>query len=330
MDEFVRLGPDGPTVRVAVKEPVFTEAPFAQCHASTVAVLPSGDLICAWFGGTREGAPDVAIWGAVRHGQAWSEPVELARHPGVPAWNPVLFWPGQPPRLFLFYRVAPTIPAWRGFVKVSDDGGQTWSQAEPLPSGLLGPIKNKPIVLSDGTWLAGSSRESAEEWYCVMERSPDQGGSWQASPKISLPGHPKGLIQPTLWESAPGRVHALMRSRGVGRVARVDSPDGGLTWGTPYLLALPHNNSGLDLAPLGPAGGPPWLALACNPVEQGRTPLAVLFSSDNGHTWPYRLVLEDEPGEYSYPAIVPAPGGAVLTYTYQRRRIEFVRLVVEG
>ena len=36
-------------------------AGFAQCHASTVVELKAGGLMAAWFGGTREGAPDVAI-----------------------------------------------------------------------------------------------------------------------------------------------------------------------------------------------------------------------------------------------------------------------------
>ena len=70
---------------------IFTSAPFAQCHASTVVELSNGDWMAAWFGGTAEGAADVAIWGARHTSAGWSAPTLLVREPGVPSWNPVLF-----------------------------------------------------------------------------------------------------------------------------------------------------------------------------------------------------------------------------------------------
>jgi predicted neuraminidase len=50
-------GPPG----VVLSEFIFEEAPFAQCHASTIAETEHG-LVAAWFGGTRESNPDVSIW----------------------------------------------------------------------------------------------------------------------------------------------------------------------------------------------------------------------------------------------------------------------------
>src|SRR6185437_16190092 len=66
-------------------------APFPSCHASTIVALKNGDLMAAWFGGTAERAPDVAIWGSRRVNGKWSPPVELEREKGIPSWNPVLF-----------------------------------------------------------------------------------------------------------------------------------------------------------------------------------------------------------------------------------------------
>src|SRR5947208_2816868 len=74
---------------------IFEQAPFASCHASTIAETPTG-LVVAWFGGTKEGAKDVGIWFARRVDGRWTPPVEVAdgqqgddtRHP---CWNPVLF-----------------------------------------------------------------------------------------------------------------------------------------------------------------------------------------------------------------------------------------------
>src|SRR5277367_981410 len=60
-------------------------------HASTVVELRNGDVMAAWFGGTKEGAPDVAIYGAQLHDGKWSVATELARANDVACWNPVLF-----------------------------------------------------------------------------------------------------------------------------------------------------------------------------------------------------------------------------------------------
>ena len=48
---------------------------------------------------------------------------------------------------------------WSGKVIRSSDRGQTWGAAAPLPKGMVGPAKNKPIILSDGTILSPSSEE---------------------------------------------------------------------------------------------------------------------------------------------------------------------------
>lgn len=361
-------------IRRSLDEPVFDKGtPFSECHASSIVLLPNGDVVCSWFGGTTEGADDVAIWVSIRHEERWSEPREVARHAGEPTWNPVLFMPdsrrlfaevrveeeGDPPRLLLYYRAGKKISEWRSYVMESLDAGRSWSEAQPLPTGILGPIRNKPVVLADGTWIAGSSVETDDEWYCTIERSEDRGKTWTIA-ELRLEGHLRGIIQPTLWESRPGQVHALMRSRGVGRIVRADSHDGGRTWSAPYTTGLPNNNSGIDVVRLVPSPGDPGydggyspLALAHNPVQERRTPLVISVSYDNGHTWPDRMLVRDLdpedsgdparelelsddgstrvylPGEYSYPAIVATADGVALSYTFDREHIQFARYSLE-
>ena len=66
--------------------------------------------------------------------------------------------------------------------------------------------------------------------------------------------------------------------------------------------------------------------LVYNHSRRGRTPLNLALSRD-GRRWQPSLVLEDGPGEYSYPAVVQAKGGRIhVTYTWQRRRICHVEL----
>jgi predicted neuraminidase len=87
--------------------------------------------------------------------------------------------------------------------------------------------------------------------------------------------------------------------------------------------SLPHPNAGLDAVKL--ADG--RVLLVYNHTPKGRTPLNVAVSADDGDTWHMRMALEDEPGEYSYPAVIQARDGSVhVTYTWRRERIKHVVL----
>lgn len=219
------------------KEYVFgDERPFASCHASTLVLLPDGSVLAAWFGGSKEGADDVAIWCARREGGRWSTPLRVSELEGVPHWNPVLFQADGGP-IHLYYKVGRTIPAWQTWVRTSKDGSHTWSASRPLVEGDRGgrgPVKNKPIRLLDGTWLAPASIEG-KKWDAFVDISHDRGQSWTQSeivplrrsglgtkpqPTPSAPPVPdlsfqgKGVIQPTLWESEPNNVHAAAQLSG--------------------------------------------------------------------------------------------------------------------
>jgi predicted neuraminidase len=299
------------------------ERPFASCHASTIAALPGGGLAAAWFGGTGEGDPDTAIWGATRGDGGWSAPRRLAKLAEQAHWNPVLLQePGG--ALHLWFKVGLSPRAWSTWTMASPDGGASWSAPRELAPGDTagrGPVKNKPIVLADGAWLAGASTETDERWAVFVERSADRGRTWEpGAPLASTPDVTGlGVIQPAVWESAPGRVHMLARST-CGRICRSDSDDGGRTWAPLAPTALPNNNSGIDLAAL-PDGR---LVLALNPVTENwgaRTPLSLLISADNGGSWQPWRDLETGAGEYSYPAVIAVPGGVAVSYTWRRERI---------
>lgn len=319
------------------------QRPFAQCHASTLVALGDGGVLAAWFGGTHEGHADVAIWSSRREpgelgdatgsrlGSLWSEPVAIAKVSDEPHWNPVLFAISQDAReLVLHFKVGVSIRRWVTWAQRSYDGGRTWEPAVPLVAGDRGgrgAVRNKPIRLASGDWLAGASLERWRRWDAFFDRSPNGVDDWRATSPVEIDRgrfRGKGLIQPTLWESAPGRVHALFRSTD-GRAHRADSSDDGRTWSRAVPTELPNNNSGLDLARL-PDG---TLAVACNPVAgnwAARTPLSVLFSRDNGRSWPARLDIETEPGEFSYPALVANGDHLELSYTWNRRRIAYARI----
>jgi predicted neuraminidase len=302
---------------------IYEHAPFASCHGSTIVETQPGQFMAAWFGGTREGAPDVAIWLARYSGQ-WSTPEKVAEEKGQPCWNPVLFRDRRSGEVTLFFKAGPSPQTWSGFYRRSVDGGATFGEPYIMPAGLLGPIKNKPVQLADGTILAPTSVESFKAWACWVERSADGGRTWSKQGPIAHPQFPFGVIQPSVLMRGDGSLFLLMRStKQIGQICTSESRDAGLTWSPAQPIeSLPNPNSGIDAVTL--ADGRHLLVY--NPTHQGRTPLVVATSVD-GKTWKQALTLETEPGEYSYPAIIQASDGAVhIVYTWRRQKIRHWRL----
>jgi predicted neuraminidase len=315
-----------PAKVVAGSEFVFETAPFASAHASTIAETREG-LVTAWFAGTREGADDVGIWLSRQVSGEWTRPIEVAsgtRPDGgrYPCWNPVLF-EAPDKALMLFYKVGPSPQTWWGMVRTSRDSGRTWSEARRLPDGFLGPIKNKLVQLSDGTLVAPSSTESPERpstWRVHFERTADAGQTWTAAfPAASAEGSAINAIQPSILVHQSGTLQALGRTRSQ-RVFETWSSDGGRTWTPISLTSLPNPNSGIDAVTL--RNG--FHLIVYNHTTAGRSPLNVSVSRD-GKTWDAAMVLENEPGEYSYPAVIQSADGRVhITYTWKRQRIRHV------
>jgi predicted neuraminidase len=299
---------------------IFEKAPFASCHASTIVEAEPRRFIAAWFGGKDEGASDVKIWSSRFDGKAWTVPAVVAEEPSFPCWNPVLF-KSKSGTVFHFYKAGKNPMSWTGYVRRSTDNGSTWGKVEQLPAGLLGPIKNKPIQREDGTILAPTSVESHRAWACWVERSNDDGKTWKKFGPISVPGHPHGIIQPTLFERKDGSILALCRSKGLGAIVQSVSKDNGENWTAGSKTDLPNPNSGID--GVSTANGDFYLVY--NHTKTGRTPLNLARSTDEGKTWKIVATLEEQPGEYSYPAIIHGSDGKLhTTYTHQRRHIKYL------
>lgn len=311
-------------VAVVLSENIFAGAPFAQCHASTIAQTESRGLAVAWFGGTAEGSPDAGIWMSRQERGRWTPPVEIAKGIGAggaaePCWNPVLLRPAGGP-LLLFYKVGPSPARWRGMLMRSTNDGRTWSGPERLPDGIIGPVKNHPLEMADGTVLCGSSTED-DGWRVHFETTKDKGVTWASTPPIN-DGRTVGLIQPALLRVGERAVVALMRSN-ARRIYTARSDDGGAAWTPPEPTVFPNPNSGLDAVTLRDGRH----VLVYNPVTEGRGILAVALSAD-AKSWQRILTLEEEKGaEFSYPAVTQTRDGLVhITYTWKRQRIRHVVL----
>lgn len=333
-------GAGGPAVATGylVNEFVYEKAAFPQCHASTVVETTAGSLLVAFFGGTKEMHPDVGIWMSRREGSRWSAPVEVAN--GVqytrtdgsvvryPTWNPVLFQPKQGP-LMLFYRVGPTPQSWWSMLMTSHDDGRTWSEPRRLPEGVLGPIKNKPIQLADGSILCPASTEKTTQsgWLLHFERTRDLGLTWE----VGTPIHTEAefnAIQASILEHGDGRLQMLARTRENVLVTSWSS-DQGRTWSKVQASGLANPNSGTDAVTLADGRH----VLVYNPTKRTadgkngpRSPLNVAVS-DDGVVWRDVAVLETDDAQhgYSYPAVIQTRDGMVhITYTWRRERIKYV------
>ena len=313
---------------IQLREFIYESGPYPQIHATTLAESSSG-LVAAWFGGTKEGHPDVCIWTSQRIDGKWTPSRETAN--GIqpdgsrfPTWNPVLFQPSSGP-LMLFYKVGPSPESWWGELKTSPDGGTTWSAPQRLPNGFLGPIKNKPVQLPNGDILCPSSNETRERpsrWTAHFELTSDLGKTWKKIGPVN-DGITIASIQPSILFLSPNKLLALGRSK-QDRIFETQSDDGGLTWSPMQLGQLPNNNSGTDAVTL--RDGRHVLVynhIGGTPGKWGgkRTPLNVALSKD-GHSWDAALVLENEPGEYSYPSVIQTQDNALhISYTWKRQKV---------
>lgn len=304
---------------------LYESAPFPSCHAATL-VEVTGGLLAAYFGGTHERHPDVCIYTSRYDGSQWAEPVQVAD--GVqpdgsrqPCWNPVLFRSRGGP-LMLFYKVGPNPREWWGMVKRSYDDGRTWSAAERLPDGILGPIKNKPIQLDNGDILSPTSIEGPQVgWRVYFERSSDGGQTWTATEYVDQDPSVKA-IQPSILIHSQTDLQAIGRTKS-GRIFETWSSDAGRTWSRLSLTELPNPNSGTDAVTL--ADGRHLLVYNHSATEKVRLPLNVAVSED-GREWFSAAVLETEPpGQYSYPCVIQTTDGLVhIAYTWKRLRMKHV------
>ncbi len=195
---------------------LYEHASFPECHGATIVELKNGDLVSAFFGGTKERNPNCCIWVCRKpKGETqWSAPYLAAdgvfsltdpnaaqagiTEKSTPAsagpvavtfkgktdqayrkacWNPVLYQIPGKKELLLFYKIGTNVGDWSGWLVRSKDGGKTWSAKEPLPEGFLGPVKNKPEYV-DGRIICPSSTEG-KGWRIHFELSDDDGKTWR-------------------------------------------------------------------------------------------------------------------------------------------------------
>lgn len=335
-------------VRTADAEPPVYRAGFVPgvaaapaVHSASLVELGNGDLLAVWYGGSREGAADVALYQSTwdTANRAWTPARRIAdprqtrddltryvRKLGNPA---LLRFPDG--RIGLFY-VSVSVGGWAGSAinyRVSEDNGASWGNTHRLVTspflniGTL--VRAAPVAYADGGIGLPVYHELLGKFGELLRLDAD--GRVRDKRRITWG---RSSLQPSAVALDADRVVAFLRYSGAppARVLRVESGDGGRNWSAPEKLVLPNPNAAV--AALRALDGTLWLVF--NNSEEDRNNLVLAHSADTGRSWKIVQVFEDENApaagpvpEFSYPALIQARDGTFhLVYTWNRKRIMHV------
>ena len=307
-------------------------------HSSALCALPSGDLLAIWYGGSREGASDVALYTSrLRAGASeWTAPVttmsramaedELGRM--IKKLGNAVIFPDRAGTLWMVY-VSVSVGGWSGSalnVRSSQDDGHTWSESRRLTLNpffnLSSLVRNKPIYAGDGRIGLPVYHEMALKYPQMLWLTPGADGTLEDYRMRSLASE-EGLIQPALVPLEDDRVLMMLRDRRDQQsLYTAVSEDNGWTWSEAAPSALPNPDAAIDALRLRDGR----ILLVYNHSNRDRENLQLAISADEGRTWRTSAVLEEAANrEYSYPNLVEDERGRIhLIYTWQRERIKHV------
>ncbi|OHF00637.1 glycosyl hydrolase [Colletotrichum orchidophilum] len=238
-------------------------AATVQSHASNLLQLSDQTLLCAWFGGSQEGLPDISIWLSRQEpgSTSWSAPQKISSDTNRSCQNPVLFQASETGDIWLFHtsQDAGNQDGAIVMARTSSDNGKTWSSPRYPLKGVTGVFVRQPlVVLQDGTWVLPvfhCRSTPGQRWIgnndiSAVFSSRDEGQTWTENVvPDSIGSVHMNIVAP---KSQGSEYVAFFRSRWADNVYRSTSPDG-LNWTPPKATSLPNPNSGICAARL-PSG----------------------------------------------------------------------------
>lgn len=342
--------PSSPSVSIppAAYEGLVAETRFASggatasVHSPSAVEISRGRLYAVWYGGSREGARDVAIWSALYDpaSRTWSrerristrEETGLALGRYVKKLGNVVIARGEDGRLWLFY-VSVSIGGWSGSavnLRISNDEGESWGPARRLVTSpflnVSTLVKGAPLFYSDGSLALPVYHEFLGKFGELVRISPV--GTVLGKTRLS---RGRTSLQPVVVPFAPFDAVAFLRRSGSSpaRVLSVSTHDAGASWTRLETTPL-ENPDAAVFAERAPDG---TLLMAFNDSERDRSNLKLALSEDRGRSFRVFRVVEppeppgDEASDFAYPWLVRGSNGDLhLLYTWERRRIVHVRL----
>lgn len=307
-------------------------------HSASLVETANGDLLAAWFGGSREGAGDVRIFQSrlTPGSKKWAHETVLMDRQNASSdlhryikklGNPVL-GRDQDGHLWLFY-VTVSVGGWSGSAinyEVSADNGKSWTASRRLVTSPFFNVSTLahgiPSARSDGTLAVPVYHELLGKFSELIRI--DKNGKILSKRRIS---HGRQSFQPVI-ATLTAR-EAVMLARSASKSDRhifvSRTGDAGKTWSTPVPTNLPNPDAGIAVA----SGADNSLLAVYNDSQTDRGNLALAISHDRGKTWKriYYFEREKTPHsgeEYSYPTIIRSGNRYHLVYTWRREGIRYV------
>ncbi|MDG1892750.1 MAG: exo-alpha-sialidase [Verrucomicrobiota bacterium] len=287
----------------------------------------SGGILMVWTAGSRPDYADVTVQRSHWSGKNWSSPKTTAsysdRRSGVQeaCTHPVLTR-GPDKQMALFYQTGARRELWKGHVKFTYDGGYSWTPSSKLPAGIHGPIKGRPVELSNGKLLCPSSDASAG-WRVHMEFANPfrERWGWTKTRFLNFPSEYRAT-EPVILMHDPKRIQVLCRTK-QGYMTEIWTTDGAKTWSTMRRTALPNPNSSFDVIRLTDGR----FAMVYNHSTQGKDRIHLAVSS-NGKEWEAVEVLDQSPSEsFENPSMIQSENGIIhIVYSMNRKRFRHVQV----
>lgn len=320
--------PQPPTAAETAGEPVFmrevivaNELPEGGVHGPSIAALPDGTLMAAWY--AYDGPSELTGARIMRTtrpvgSDTWPSPTVHVDTTWADA-NPVLFQAHD--AIWLLHSVVVGSGWALSHIEIqqSCDAGVTWSSPATISSPRIAVCKYQPVRLADGSYLLPAYDDLLRR--ALFYASAD-GVTWQLRSRLWT-GLREQTTQPAIACTSSGRVLAVMRNNGGASLWVTASDDGGRTWASPRDSGFPNPGSPSVIKQLASGN----LLLVFNNSPLLRRPLSVALSADDGVTWLPPKAVADGPGEYAYPAVTQTPDGLLhIAYSHSREQVDHITL----
>lgn len=279
----------------------------------SVAALPDGRAMAAWFSAPSEGAESQRLMQAFSsdQGRTWGGPTILQDFEGAADFDPSLFVSGKETFLF-FSAIHPKLDI---FFRRSNDSAMTWTEPVKLDQPNH-TTRSNGIRLSTGELLVPLHLRGTKNGGVLKSR--DGGATWTRHGAVANPDGQGG--EPTIAETKSGEIHMILRTRD-GQLWRSISRDRGETWGAAEKTGLASTSCASHL--LCTRDG--TLVLTYNPgPDPHRFPLLLRTSRDEGTTWSEPTLLADRPGKVGgwsicYPTLTELADGTLVAIWAQKK-----------
>lgn len=313
------------------QDPVYTKKVWQ--GIPTIEVLPNNEIWAAWYsGGSGEAVGNYVVVARSKDmGLTWKKNVTVIQpNKDYRVFDPCLWYDKRSKRLHLFW--AQTYrKAWDGLGGVWDiqktEEGTTWSAPERLTNGVM---INKPLLIGQEAVYPVAYWNSIYA-FLPIPKFPEEAGTnifMEHASLLTFKGRiPINKVDEEIPEHQvvklnDGRLWTLLR--GMKGIYESYSSDSGRTWSDAILFTRcgPTACSRFHIQRLKSGR----LILVMNAGKQ-RTNLSAFLSSDDGKTWPNRILI-DERKDVSYPdASEDKKGTVYITYDRERYNAKEILLV---